>query len=159
MTPGRHSIRVDLASGSAVHQRLRDLIAADTGELAVTGPVVMEVLAGARDGRCERDLRRLLARFELLVFRPVPHLDGAVKIYRSCRQRGATPRGLVDCMIAAVAQSEHAAVLAHDRGLARIAQVMDLVPDEWIAARPSARSAARAAVVALPRGRFSRLQE
>ena len=122
-------VEYDRATGSAAHLRIRELIQGDAGDLAVTAPVVMEVLAGARDDRREKDLRRLLARCELLPFRPTSHFDGAVKIYRTCRQRGVTPRGLLDCMIAAVAQSEGASVLAHDVDLARIAEVMDLALD------------------------------
>lgn len=122
-------VEYDRATGSPAHLRLRELIELDRGDVGVTEPVVMEVLAGARDDRRERDLRRLLARFELLPFRPTSHFDGAVKIYRTCRRRGMTPRGLLDCLIAAVAQSEGAGVLAHDADLARIATVMDLSLD------------------------------
>ncbi len=55
-------VEYDRATGSAVDQRLADLIAGidDEGPLAVTEPVTMEVLAGARTDACERDLRRLL---------------------------------------------------------------------------------------------------
>lgn len=122
-------VEYDRATGSAAHLRMRALIDADDGTLTVTGPVVMEVLAGARDAARERDLRRLLARFPLLLFRPASHFDGAVTTYLTCRRRGITPRGLIDCMIAAVAQSEGAALLAHDRDLARIAEVMELLLD------------------------------
>lgn len=122
-------VEYDRATGSPVHRRVRALIEADTGELAVTEPVVMEVLAGARDTTREQQLRRLLARFPLLPFDAATHFDGAVKIYRTCRSRGVTPRGLIDCMIAAVAQAEGAAVLAHDVDLSRIATVMDLALD------------------------------
>jgi predicted nucleic acid-binding protein len=77
----------DRATGSPVHLRLAELI--DTsGPLAVTEPVVMEVLAGARDERREADLRRLLLRFELLSFDAVADFDGAVRIYRRCRAGG-----------------------------------------------------------------------
>lgn len=119
-------VEFDRGTGSEVNRAIRALIEADDGMLAVTDPVVMEVVAGARDDRRERDLRRLLARFTFLPFRPAPHFDGAVRIYRACRASGVTPRGLVDCMIAAVAQSEGAALLAADRDLARIAEVIDL---------------------------------
>ena len=118
-------VEFDRATGSTVDLRLTHLIST-TDEVAVTEPVVMEVLAGARDQRREQDLRRLLSRFSLLRFRPVVHFDGAVAIYRACRAEGVTPRGLVDCMIAAVAQGAGAALLAQDRDLARIATVMDM---------------------------------
>ena len=117
------------ATGSAVDHRLTTLIA-ETDEVVVTEPVVMEVLAGARDDRCERDLRRLLDRFPLLRFDPAVHFDGAVHIYRSCRRAGVTPRGMVDCMIASVAMSAGTRLLAYDRDLAAMASVVDLALDD-----------------------------
>src|SRR5260370_7734478 len=95
-------VEYDRATGSAVDQRLTGLIAADE-PIAVTEPVILEVLAGARSDRRESDLRRLLLRFDLLTFDAVADFDGAVRIYRRCRRAGVTPRGMVDCMIAAVA--------------------------------------------------------
>jgi predicted nucleic acid-binding protein len=50
---------------SSVDQRIQHLIATEA-PLAVTEPVVMEVLAGARDDAREADLRRLLLRHERL---------------------------------------------------------------------------------------------
>ena len=125
-------VEFDRATGSAVDRRLTALIA-DTDEVAVTEPIVMEVLAGARDDRRERDLRRLLDRFDLLRFDPVVHFDGAVRIYRSCRRAGVTPRGMIDCMIAAVAMTTGARVLTYDRDLAALATVVDLPLDEHTA--------------------------
>jgi predicted nucleic acid-binding protein len=98
--------------------------------LVVTEPVVMELLAGARDARREGSLRRLLARFELLHFDAVADFDGAVLIYRRCRAAGVTPRGLIDCMIAAVAWRNGAMVLAHDADLDRITGVVEIGLDE-----------------------------
>lgn len=118
-------VEFDRATGSAVDRALTDLIAR-TDEVAVTEPVVMEVLAGARSDRRESDLRRLLDRFDLLRFDPVVHFDGAVRIYRTCRSAGVTPRGMVDCMIAAVAVAAGVPLLAHDRDLVAMAQVVDL---------------------------------
>ena len=121
-------VEYDRATGSPVDRRLTALIA-DTDDVAITEPVVMEVLAGARDDRRERQLRRLLDRFHLIRFDPVVHFDGAVQIYRTCRRSGVTPRGMVDCMIAAVAVSADVPVLAHDRDLAALADVVDLTLD------------------------------
>ena len=130
-------IEYDRATGSEVDLRLRDVIAAD-GRLAVTEPVIAEVLAGARDDRRERDLRRLLGRFELLRFEAAVDFDGAVRIYRRCRGAGITPRGLIDCMIAAVALRHDAALLAHDLDLVRIADVMPLALDQATLRPPAA---------------------
>jgi predicted nucleic acid-binding protein len=122
-------IEYDRATGSAVDQRLTALIAAD-GPVAVTEPVVMEVLAGARSDQRESDLRRLLMRFELLSFDAVADFEGAARIYRRCRSVGVTPRGMVDCMIAAVSLRRAATLLSHDADMDRLAQVAGIALDE-----------------------------
>jgi len=60
-------VEYDRATGSPADLRLAELIAAD-GPIAVTEPVIMEVLAGARSDAREADLRRLLLRFHLYRF-------------------------------------------------------------------------------------------
>src|SRR5690242_1918538 len=92
-------VEFDRKTGSPPDHRIVELMAAGSGELAVTEPVVMEVLAGARDQQREGVLRRLLSCFELLPFDQVSDFEAAARIYRRCRQAGITPRGLLDCMI------------------------------------------------------------
>lgn len=75
------------------------------------------------------ELRWLLLGFTLLPFEPVADFDAAARIDRRCRQEGVTPRGLLDCLIAAVAHRREATILAHDANLARIAQVMGIPLD------------------------------
>ncbi|HEU0190382.1 MAG TPA: PIN domain-containing protein [Mycobacterium sp.] len=106
-------------------QRLAELIATD-GELVVTEPVVMEVTAGARSDTQERALRSMLRRFGLLPFDPVADFDAATRIYRRCRQAGVTPRGMVGCMIAAVAYRHDATLLCWDADLDRVAGVIGI---------------------------------
>jgi predicted nucleic acid-binding protein len=122
-------VEYDRASESSADRRLSELIES-AGPLAVTEPVVMEVLAGARDDGREADLGRLLRRFELLRFDAVADFDGAVRIYRRCRASGVTPRGMVDCMIAAVAWRRQATLLAHDRDMDLVARVIGIEIDE-----------------------------
>ena len=122
-------IEYDRATGSDVDLRVRDLIESD-GPLAVTEPVLMEVLAGARDDHQELRLRRLLMRFRLLPFDAVSDFDAAVVVYRRCRAAGVTPRGLLDCTIAAVAWRSGASLLSHDADLDRVASVIGLAMDE-----------------------------
>jgi predicted nucleic acid-binding protein len=118
-------VEYDRATGSAVHHRVAELVATD-GSLSVTEPVIMEVLAGARSDQRERDLRRLLLRFQLLRFDPTADFEAAARIYRRCRAVGFTPRGMIDCMIAAVAWRHGASLLAHDVDLQRVSQVVGL---------------------------------
>ena len=122
-------VEYDRGTNSSVDRRLTALIEND-GPVAVTQPVVMEVLAGARDDRREADLRRLLERFELLSFDAVVDFDGAVRIYRRCRAAGVTPRGMVDCMIASVAWRREATLLAHDVDMDRVARVIGIELDD-----------------------------
>lgn len=123
-------VEYDRATGSPVDQRVTQLIRDGDEALAVTEPVMMEVLTGARTQARETDLRRLLLRFEMVSFDPVADFDSAVRIYRRCRREGVTPRGLVDCMIAAVAWRRGTVLLAHDADLDHVAGVIGLELDE-----------------------------
>jgi hypothetical protein len=122
-------VEYDRATGSRVDQRLTDLIRTDGG-LAVTEPVVMELIAGARSADRETQLRRLLRRFTLLGFDAAADFDAASTIYRRCRRAGVTPRGMVDCMIAAVALRHRATLLAADVDLVRVATIVDIDLDD-----------------------------
>lgn len=119
----------DRATGSSVDRRVTELIET-AGPLVVTEPVVMELLAGARDDRREADLRRLLLRFELLSFDALTDFDAAARIYRRCRAAGVTPRGMVDCMIASVAWRRQATLLAHDVDMDRVAGIIGIEIDD-----------------------------
>ena len=121
-------VEFDRATGSPVDRRMIALIAS-AGPLAVTEPVLMEVLAGARNDQREVDLRRLLVRCELLAFDVAADFEAAAKIYRQCRNVGVTPRGIVDCMIAAVARRRGATLLASDVSLDRVACVVGIGMD------------------------------
>jgi predicted nucleic acid-binding protein len=116
------------ATGSSVHRRLAELVAADTA-IAVTEPVLMELLIGARNEADELRLRRLLARFDLVNFDSLVDFEVATRIYQRCRRDGLTPRGLIDCLIAAVAWRSAATLLTNDRGLIRIAGVIGIALD------------------------------
>lgn len=122
-------VEFDRATGSPVDLRLTDLIATD-GPLVVTEPVLMEVLAGARSAAREGELRRLLLRSGFLPFDAVTDFSSAARIYRRCRQAGVTPRGMVDCMIAAVAHRRGAALLSWDVDVDRVARVIGVELDE-----------------------------
>lgn len=122
-------VEYDRATGSPVDQRLTALIN-ESGPLTVTEPVIMEVVAGARNDRREADLRRLLLRFGLLSFDAAVDFDAAARIYRQCRRAGATPRGMVDCLISSVARRHGATLLAADADLSRMAGIVGIDLDE-----------------------------
>ncbi len=118
-------VELDRATGSSLDRQLTGLITSD-GPLAVTEPVRMEVLAGARSEADAERLRRLLGRCAHLSFDSVSDFDGAARIYRRCRAVGVTPRGLIDCMIATVAWRHGAALLTGDVDLHRVAGVVGI---------------------------------
>lgn len=118
-------IEYERATGSRAHHRIRDLIA-DGGDLAFTEPVVMEFVGGARMPSDAEDLRRLLVRTNPLPFDSGVDFDVAAEIYRRCRAQGMTPRGFIDCMIAAVALRTGAALLTENSDLQKIAVIMEI---------------------------------
>jgi len=122
-------VEYDRATGSRVDQRITELITED-GPLMATEPVIMEVVAGARTEAGADDLRRLMLRGGLLHFDAPTDFDAAARIYRRCRETGITPRGMIDCMIAAVAWRHEATLLCRDRDLERVADVMGIQLDE-----------------------------
>ena len=93
--------------------------------LAVTDPVAMEVLAGARDDKHLQDLRGALGRAEMLRCEAVDYLTAAM-LYRQCRQKGETVRRLLDCLIAAVAIRHDVPVLHSDADFEALARHTDL---------------------------------
>ena len=121
-------IEYERGTGSPVHLRLAELIGSD-GPIAVTEPVIMEVLAGPADLQREARWRALFNRFRLLPFLATIDFDGAVGIYRRCRGKGATPGGMLDCMIASVAWRHDATLLCRDAQLAEMARLIGVELD------------------------------
>jgi predicted nucleic acid-binding protein len=122
-------IEYDRGTGSPVDERIATLIESD-GPLVVTEPVIMEVVAGARTDEDAEQLRRLMLRGGLLPFETPTDFDGSALIYRRCRQAGVTPRGMIDCMIAAAAWRSAATLLCRDIDLARVAGVIGIALDD-----------------------------
>ena len=121
-------VEFDRATGSSVDERMVGLVS-EGEQLAVTEPVIAEVLAGARSEGDERSLRRMLGSFDLIPFKP-SDFDAAVRIFRRCRSVGVTPRGILDCTIAAVAWRTGATLLANDADIARVAEVWEIDLDD-----------------------------
>lgn len=100
-------------TGSPVHLRVRTALE-EKVELASTDVVLMEILAGAHDGRDRDRLRRLIYGRTLLAVEGPADYEQAAELYRACRRQGETPRKLTDCLIAAVAIRHQAQVLHAD---------------------------------------------
>jgi predicted nucleic acid-binding protein len=119
-------IEFERGTGSAVHKRIATAI--ERGELlGTTGIVTFEVLAGARDERHARDLRRLLARCRFLRLDEPADEELAASIYRACRQAGTALRHGPDCLIAAVAVRTNARLLHRDADFDAIARYSALL--------------------------------
>lgn len=108
-------------TGSPAHARVRMLLG-EPGELVTTEPVMLELLAGTRTERERNDVRGTLAGCQAELVISPGDWEGAASIFRACRQRGVTPRKLLDCLIAAVAIRIDVPVLAHDRDFELIAR-------------------------------------
>jgi hypothetical protein len=59
-----------------------------------------------------------------LAIDPAADFDAAARVYRRCRRVGVTPRGLVDCLVVAVAWRHGATVIAQDADVDRICDVL-----------------------------------
>lgn len=121
-------VEFDRATGSAVDRRLTGLLE-DNGPLAVTEPVVMEVVAGARTDGDGASLRRLLGRCTLLPVDPAADFDATIRIFRLCRRGGVTPGGMLDCLVASVLRRHGATLLAANPDRIRVARVMGIELD------------------------------
>jgi predicted nucleic acid-binding protein len=119
-------VEYDRATGSATDQAITSLITAGGANLAVTEPVLMEVLAGAKDDTRHSELEGLLKSFQWLSADPVADFTGAAETYRACRAGGVTPRGLIDCMIASIAMRTGAELLAADQDFTDMARILPL---------------------------------
>lgn len=103
-----------------VRSALAALIEADS--LAITEPVMMELLAGAEDTDELCRLRRLTETYPILSVSGVDDWELAAAVYRKCRRAGVTPRSQIDCLIAAVAIREDVEILHSERDFDAIAK-------------------------------------
>jgi predicted nucleic acid-binding protein len=104
-----------------VNDRVRALLTGHAS-LATTEPIVMEVLAGARDDSHLRKLRRLVLGCQMIPVRGLSDYEEAAAMYRTCRRAGLTIRRLVDCLIAVVAINADASLLHADADFDLIAR-------------------------------------
>lgn len=100
--------------------------AVDAGKVTLLEPVKAELLVGARSNVELIELRRLLDGLDIELIHPRDDFDAAIDIHLRCRSVGVTPRGLVDCLIAAITQRCGLPLLHADRDLATIAAVVGI---------------------------------
>lgn len=98
------------------------------GQVILLEPVRAELLTGARSAVELAELRRMLEGFDVALVQPRDDFDSACELYHRCRAVGITPRGLIDCLIAAMALRAGHPLLHADRDLAAIAAVAGISP-------------------------------
>jgi predicted nucleic acid-binding protein len=104
-------------TGSPAAAEVAHLLASDLGAVATAMPIVMELLAGARDEAALASLEPLPSGLQDLSLDAAVDVHAAAAVYRAGRRSGRTFRGLVDCLVAAVL-ARHGARRAprHGRG-------------------------------------------
>ena len=107
-------------TGSPSHLHLRSLVQ-NGRSIALTSPVIMELLAGATSNEKAERLRDMLSSFKHVPVDGLSDYEHAAEIQRICRSQGDTIRSLIDCLIAAVAIREDLPVLSADRDFEVIA--------------------------------------
>ncbi|MBO3747312.1 PIN domain nuclease [Streptosporangiaceae bacterium NEAU-GS5] len=92
--------------------------------VVLTEPVIMEVLAGARDQSELIKLERLTEGLPLVRVDAVRDFVNAAHTFRAARSRGVTVRKMLDCLIAAVAMRAGATVVHRDADFANLTKVI-----------------------------------
>ena len=111
-------------TGSPAHLALRANI--EVGAVTLLEPVKAELLVGARTNVERRELQRLVDGLDIELINPRDDFDRAVEIHLRCRSVGVTPRGLIDCLIAAITERCRLPLLHADSDLAAIAAIVGL---------------------------------
>lgn len=112
------------AEGPVV-ERLDRLID-DEAAIAITEPVVMELLAGARRPQEQSRIEVLVNGLPLLPLQPVADFRDAADLYRASALNGHPIRSMTDCLIAAVAIRRDVPLLHQDRDFAYLAEISPL---------------------------------
>ena len=105
-------------TGSPSCIKVRELLETD---ISVCEPVVMELLAGARNETELALLRRLVARYTILQTESAD-FEMSATIFRNCRKTGKTPRKMLDCLIAAIAIRNEMTLVHNDQGFVMISE-------------------------------------
>lgn len=116
----------DRGTDSPVHRKLAELIAEGGRNVAVTEPVLMEVLGGARDDHSHQRLYNLLTSVSWLPMHPAADFEGAARINRVCRTNGVAALGYIVCMIANIALRTGSTMLTADQDFHRVAELFPL---------------------------------
>ncbi len=95
-------------------------------EIALTEPVVMELLSGVRGPRELALVESVAERVPMIAFDPSQDFRAAAELARASRSNGHPIRSMVDCLIAAVAIRNGIPLLHDDRDYRYLAEVSPL---------------------------------
>jgi predicted nucleic acid-binding protein len=121
------SIWIDFFSHriSVYGDTLQNLIEAKR-PICITEVVLAEVLQGFYRDRDYDLAKRFLLRIPRYSTTGVETFVHAADIYRTCREKGYTPRGITDCLIAAIAIENGLRLFHKDKHFDRVAEYTDL---------------------------------
>jgi predicted nucleic acid-binding protein len=108
-------------TGSHADAEVTRMVELESPTAGVTEPVIMELLAGARDTGNFRRIERLTRAMPLVQVDPACDFTEAGALYKALRDEGITIRSRVDCLIAAIAWRRNATVVHADRDFDAIA--------------------------------------
>ncbi|MFB8188617.1 PIN domain nuclease [Microbacterium sp. NPDC055988] len=108
-----------------VVERLDGLIGAGA-DIAITEPVIMELLAGARRPQELARVEALANGLPLAPLRTLTDFRDAAELYRASAANGHPVRSMVDCLIAAVAIRRDIPLLHADRDFEFLAEISPL---------------------------------
>jgi predicted nucleic acid-binding protein len=109
-------------TGSKAHLEVRKMVRRETPTAGVTEPVIMELLAGARDTENFRRIERITDAMPLLEVYPPCDFGEAGSLFLTLRRKGRTIRSMTDCIIASVAWRLEATLVHADRDFDVIAE-------------------------------------
>jgi predicted nucleic acid-binding protein len=98
----------------------------ESAPIVITEPVIMELLAGARDAGNFRRLLTMTGGLPLMAVDAGSDYHEAAAIYRLARMGGKTIRSMADCLIAAVGLRRDATVVHFDADFDVIASCVPL---------------------------------
>lgn len=108
-------------TGSPAHLEVKAMVERESPNACVTEPVIMELLAGARDSRNFARIQRLTSAMPLCQVDPRCDFTEAGALYKVLRDRGITIRSRIDCLIAVIAWRRNATIVHADRDFDAIA--------------------------------------
>jgi predicted nucleic acid-binding protein len=111
-------------TGSPAHLEVKRLLADSPDAVAMTEPVMLELLAGAPTSHAFLRLQALCRGLPMLSVEAPADCQDAAAVYRTTRAAGLTVRKLLDCLIAAVALRTQATLVHRDMDFDAIAKAI-----------------------------------